>query len=171
MATVALNCHQFLWWPFWSEHKRQIIHKNDIHEKLIETITNSIFYLKFKENNEKDMAVDAIYSDFYCCQQLIKFQLYRTKCLLTLALANLNESFNKFIAWNSTTVIVLLRDATTNVCHSLGTYTTTYLKYFWVNRFNLINNRRMSWQTDTAIHGQIIHPIEKFISLNFVKFL
>ena len=37
--------------------------------------------------------------------------------------------------------------------------------------FQTINNQRMSWQTDTVIHGQIIHPIEKFISLNFLKFL
>ena len=29
----------------------------DIHEKLIETITTSIFYLKFKENNENDMTL------------------------------------------------------------------------------------------------------------------
>ena len=36
---------------------------------------------------------------------------------------------------------------------------------------NLINNPRMSWRTDTAIHGQTIGPIEKFISLKFLKFL
>ena len=36
--------------------------------KLIETI---IYYLKFKENNENEMAVHAIYFDFYYCRQLI----------------------------------------------------------------------------------------------------
>ena len=33
----------------------------DIHEKLIETINTSIFYLKFKVNNEIDMAAHAIF--------------------------------------------------------------------------------------------------------------
>ena len=37
--------------------------------KLIETI---IYYLKFKENNENEMAVHAIYFDFYYCRQLTK---------------------------------------------------------------------------------------------------
>ena len=32
---------------------------------LIETITTTIFYLKFKENNENDMAAHAICFDFY----------------------------------------------------------------------------------------------------------
>ena len=35
---------------------------------------------------------------------------------------------------------------------------------------HLIDNRRMSLQTDNAIHGQTIHPIENFITLNFLKF-
>jgi hypothetical protein len=35
--------------------------------KLIETI---IYYLKFKENNENEMAVHAIHFDFYYCKQL-----------------------------------------------------------------------------------------------------
>ena len=39
------------------------------------------------------------------------------------------------------------------------------------NVLYLINNPRMSWRTDTAIHGQTIGPIEKFISLKFLKFL
>ena len=41
------------------------------------------------------------------------------------------------------------------------------------NQAYLINNRRMSWQTDSAIHGlgQTIQPIEKFISMNLLKFL
>ena len=37
----------------------------NIHEKIIETITTSIFYFKFKENNENDMAAHAICFDFY----------------------------------------------------------------------------------------------------------
>ena len=36
---------------------------------------------------------------------------------------------------------------------------------------NLINIWQMSWQTDSAIHSQIIHPMEKFISLNLFKIL
>ena len=33
-------------------------------KKLIETITTTIFYLKFKENNENDMAAHVICFDF-----------------------------------------------------------------------------------------------------------
>ena len=40
--------------------------------------------------------------------------------------------------------------------------------YFGVN---LINIGQMSLQTDSAIHGQTIHPREKFISLNLFKIL
>ena len=36
-----------------------------IHEKFIETITTSIFHLKFKENNENDMAARGICFYFY----------------------------------------------------------------------------------------------------------
>ena len=38
---------------------------------------------------------------------------------------------------------------------------------FWKRLFfrqNLINNPRMSWHTDNEIHGQTIHPMERFIS-------
>ena len=35
----------------------------------------------------------------------------------------------------------------------------------------LINNPTKSWCTHSAIHGQTIGPIEKFISLKFLKFL
>ena len=37
----------------------------DIHKKFIDTITTSIFYLNFKENNENDMAAHGICFDFY----------------------------------------------------------------------------------------------------------
>ena len=36
----------------------------DIHEKLIETMTTSIFYSKSNENNENDMAAHAFCFDF-----------------------------------------------------------------------------------------------------------
>ena len=36
----------------------------DIHEKLIEIITTSIFYLEFKGSNENDMAAHGICFDF-----------------------------------------------------------------------------------------------------------
>jgi hypothetical protein len=36
---------------------------------LIETITTSIFYSKFKGKNENDMAAYAFFFDFYYCQQ------------------------------------------------------------------------------------------------------
>ena len=36
-----------------------------IHEKFIETITTNIFHLKFKENNENDMAAHGISFGFY----------------------------------------------------------------------------------------------------------
>ena len=39
---------------------KQIIH----HERLIETITTSIFYLRFKVDNENDMAAHAIFFFF-----------------------------------------------------------------------------------------------------------
>ena len=38
-------------------------------------------------------------------------------------------------------------------------------------KINLINNPTKSWWTHSAIHGQTIGPIEKFISLKFLKFL
>ena len=37
-----------------------------IHEKLIETITISIFYLKFKVNNENDINTNASFGGFFC---------------------------------------------------------------------------------------------------------
>ena len=41
----------------------------DIHEKLIETITTSIFYLELIENYENHMAAHGICFDFYPSQQ------------------------------------------------------------------------------------------------------
>ena len=48
---IQLHSYTSKWW--------------DIHEKFIETITTSIFYLKFKENNENDMAAHEIGFVFY----------------------------------------------------------------------------------------------------------
>jgi hypothetical protein len=47
------------------------MHQNDgiFMRKFIETITTSIFYLKFKESNENDMTAHAIIFDF-CNQPL-----------------------------------------------------------------------------------------------------
>ena len=48
----------------------------DIHEKLIEIITTSIFYLEFKGSNENDMATHAVCFDFYHCRQLSTMARY-----------------------------------------------------------------------------------------------
>ena len=64
-----MYCHQYFFGGKYDliQQHRQIIHKKswDIHEKFIETITTSIFHLKFKENNENDMAAHGICFDFY----------------------------------------------------------------------------------------------------------
>ena len=54
----------------------------DIHEKFIETITTSIFYLKFKENNENDMEFVLIFSPV---NNQAKLGRTAAKHLLTLA--------------------------------------------------------------------------------------
>ena len=50
------------WWPFCSEQlQKQIMHKN----KLIDTSTTINLYLKFKENNENDMAAQVFWTVFH----------------------------------------------------------------------------------------------------------
>jgi hypothetical protein len=41
----------------------------DIQKKFIDTITTSNLYLKFKENNENDMAAQVFWAVFYSSQQ------------------------------------------------------------------------------------------------------
>ena len=66
----------YFWRQVWSDFKklyRQILHQNHhmgyLWEKLIETITTSIFYSNFKVNNENDMAAHSICFYFSFCQQ------------------------------------------------------------------------------------------------------
>ena len=49
----------------------QIMYQNDgiSKRKLIETITTSTFYLKFKDNNEDDMAAHVFWAVFYSNQR------------------------------------------------------------------------------------------------------
>jgi hypothetical protein len=42
----------------------------DFQKKLIDTITTSNFYLKFKENNENDMAAQVFWAVFYSSRRL-----------------------------------------------------------------------------------------------------
>ena len=60
-----MYCHQYYFGGKYDliQLHRQIIHQND--EKFNETITTSIFYLKFKENNENGMGAHGICFDFY----------------------------------------------------------------------------------------------------------
>ena len=43
--------------------------------------------------------------------------------------------------------------------------------FFRIIISHLINIWQVSWQTHSAIHGQIIHPMEKFFTLNLFKIL
>ena len=55
---------------FWTATKTNYISKcSDFQKKLIDTITTSNFYLKFKENNENDMAAQVFWAVFYSIQQ------------------------------------------------------------------------------------------------------
>ena len=51
---------------FWTAEKTNYISKClDFQKKLIDIITTSNFYLKFKENNENDMAAQVFWAVFY----------------------------------------------------------------------------------------------------------
>ena len=56
-----------------------------MHEKFIETITTSILYLEFKENNENDMVAYGFIFIFITGPSRSKLDRMATKRLLTLA--------------------------------------------------------------------------------------
>ena len=58
VAAVVMYCHQKKWWEVWSDSAIQTNYISkwwDINKTLIETITTSISYSKFKLNNENDI--------------------------------------------------------------------------------------------------------------------
>ena len=60
---------------FWTPTKANYVSKwSDFQKKLIDTITTSNFFLKFKENNENDMAAHAICFDFCYRPQPIRIR-------------------------------------------------------------------------------------------------
>ena len=77
-----------------------------------------------------------------------------------------------FYLWRVSSNLKIARS--TMKCSHFGKNFRVYFRNRWTWLLPLcilINNRRMSWHTDSTIHGQTIHPVEKFISLNLLKFL
>ena len=69
---TSLYCHGFppifFWFKVWSDSATQTNYTSkysNFQKKLIDTITTSNFYLKFKENNENDMAAQVFWAVFY----------------------------------------------------------------------------------------------------------
>ena len=67
LCTATNN--KFVTFLFWTATKTNYTSKCwDFQKKLIDTITTSNFYLKFKENNENDMAAQVFWAVFYSSQ-------------------------------------------------------------------------------------------------------